>query len=66
MGGGDKLCECPECGAERQPPPPVTGEMRARWAAMGIPLTMTPKPMTRKQYKDLHQPRRDDAGMGGA
>lgn len=45
---GSNLCECPECVAGRdKQPPKVTAAMRKKWAAMGIPLVITPKPESR-------------------
>lgn len=51
MGHKHVLCVCDECAEGRQPPPPVTDEMRAKWAAMGLEVTRTPKPISRKAWK---------------
>lgn len=44
------LCGCEHCAISRQPPE-VTDEMRSKWAAMGLEVTKTPQPTTRKEYR---------------
>jgi hypothetical protein len=52
-----KLCQCQECTQQREAPP-VTDEMRAQWAAMGLQLTKTPVKTRRQDYQGAMPDRR--------
>lgn len=52
-----KLCQCRECTQQREAPP-VTDEMRAQWAAMGLQLTKTPVKTRRQDYQGAMPDRR--------
>lgn len=53
-----QFCDCEDCAERRIPPPPVTDEMRATWAAMGLEVTKKPQPVSRKEYKNTATGRR--------
>ena len=53
-----RYCQCAECVAGREPAPPVTEEMRAKWRAMGLVLDKTPKKTSRQDhYGTLPEPK---------